>query len=167
DANDQLLGVFGAFGTGPGQFAGDVAGLAVDSSGDVYAADTSGRRVVVFSRTGASVGQWDIGADATWMGGLAIDPGDRVHVVVGHAGGVGVRRFTTDGTFLDEVAFRASSGSLPLTGTSLAIDGVGDLLVRAPGALPIAVYTPHGEPVTSIGENEVSFAVDVAGDVYV
>src|SRR5262249_23477876 len=92
-ADGTELGAFGAFGTGPGQFTGDVLGLALDSGGNVYAADSGASRVVVFSRTGSPLGQWGVGADVTQIGGLAVDPSDRVHVVVAHSGVVGVRRF--------------------------------------------------------------------------
>jgi DNA-binding beta-propeller fold protein YncE len=155
------LGVFGALGTGPGQFSGVVGGLALDSMGNVYVADSGSRRVVVFSHTGASLGQWGVGADVDQMGGLAIDASDRVYVVVSRGGTRSFRRFTTDGAFLDEVAFGGPSvgGDSPL-----AIDGAGDLL--ASQSSPVGVFTPRGEFITSFG-NGNRFSVDTAGDVYV
>src|SRR5262249_3608048 len=171
DANGALLGSFGAFGTGPGQFGNDVSGLALDSAGNIYVADSGARRGGVFSRTGASLGQWGVGADVDEMRSLAIDARDRVHVLVIHSGATGVRHFTTDGTFLDEVTLESSVDTSASFG-DLAIDSAGDLLVNAAGpgsarqSTEITVFTPRGEPITTFAVHHALyeyFALDATG----
>src|SRR5262249_7480158 len=174
EANGALLGSFGAFGTGAGQFGDAVSALALDSGGKVYVGDSGARRVVVFSHTGASLSQWGVGADVDEMRSLAIDANDRVDVLVIHSGVTGVRRFSIDGTFLDEVTLESSIDTSASFG-DLAIDGAGDLLVSTAsgqsGTLAaIDVFTPHGELITSFAEHDALFeyfALDAAGEVYV
>jgi tripartite motif-containing protein 71 len=51
--NGEWLGSFGSRGTGNGQFTRDSRGIAVDSNGTIYAADTGGNRIVRWSADGS------------------------------------------------------------------------------------------------------------------
>ena len=182
-ADGTPLGQFGSFGTDTGQFA-EVVALALDSSANVYLVDPVVQRIIVFSSTGTFLRQWDVTGGV--VGGLAIDSSDRVNLLIRTTlGSVAVRRFATDGTFLDEVGLQSSSSSLLSAPNLLTIDGAGDLLMPDPTQLvdpsSIAVYTRNGERVTSfvgglpcnvmppapMGCGAESFAVDSTGDVYV
>jgi sugar lactone lactonase YvrE len=54
----KLVGMWGKAGTGKGQFAPGVRGIAVDKAGRVYVADTDNHRIQVFTSTGKFLRMW-------------------------------------------------------------------------------------------------------------
>jgi tripartite motif-containing protein 71 len=83
---------WGSYGTGDGQFSGP-EGIAVDSVGNVYVADTGNNRVQKFTSNGDYITQW--GSFSPY--GIAIDSGDNVYVT-----GSVVSKFTSSGTLLTQ-----------------------------------------------------------------
>ena len=81
DNNGNLLGSFGQFGSGPtiGNFNG-IAGVAVDSSGQVYAVDEGSSRIEIFTSTGAPVTAWGLGGRSP-VGGMQFDASGNLWVM--------------------------------------------------------------------------------------
>lgn len=96
------LGGWGSRGTGEGQF-GSPAGLAVDSTGRVYVADTLNERVQYFSSTGSFLGKWGSYGAAEgkfhYPESIAIAP-DGEAVYVTDTLNERVQYFSADGSFL-------------------------------------------------------------------
>jgi sugar lactone lactonase YvrE len=72
----KVAGKWGGQGTGPGKFVG-AKGLAVDTAGNVYVADTDNHRVQMFSATGAFRKQWALDEGVT-VPDVAVGPGGEV-----------------------------------------------------------------------------------------
>jgi uncharacterized protein (TIGR03663 family) len=144
--NPLVLESGDARGTGPG-------GVAVDSAGNVYVADTWNHRVLKFGPAGNFLKSWggfiDLGdpaaandgaKDSKFYGprGVAIGPGDTVYVT--DTGNKRVLIYNSDGTYLKQI----SSG------------------MSATRKLPDYPFTQPGELNEPIG-----IAVDAGGNVYV
>jgi DNA-binding beta-propeller fold protein YncE len=104
DTNGNLLSSFGSSGTGPGQFTSGSRGLAIDPSGNVWAADYGGARMEEFSAGGTFMSSFP-------APGLVPDPLglDQPH-------GVAVNETTGDvyiaDTYNERVLHLASDGTL-------------------------------------------------------
>lgn len=88
---------------GPGEFY-DIAGVAVDPSGNVYVADNTGSKVQKFSSSGVYVSSWGsydpYGTEnGKFVGlmGIAVDPSGNVYSAEGNNR---VQKFNSSGTFL-------------------------------------------------------------------
>lgn len=83
--------IFGTIGTGPGQF-NDPQGIACDSTGEVYVADSGNHRVQVFTAEGKFLRMFNVLGGGTgeleYPVGIAIDSNDRVYI--GECGRVSV-----------------------------------------------------------------------------
>jgi sugar lactone lactonase YvrE len=81
DNNGNLLGSFGQFGSGPtiGNFNG-IGGVAVDSTGQVYAVDEGSHRIEIFTSAGAPVTYWSLG-DRSPVGGMQFDASGNLWVM--------------------------------------------------------------------------------------
>ena len=103
DPLGNYLGGWGARGDGNGQFK-DAEGIAVDSLGNVYVADSNNFRIQKFDSAGNWLNAWPVVAppDTVKPLEIAIDSSDVVYVVGGTAGAAKVRRFDSDGVFLSE-----------------------------------------------------------------
>lgn len=114
DASKGLIQVFddagafvrtiGARGTGPGRFAGDMRGLAVDSAGGwLYAIDAAASEIEKFSVSGryeATFGSEGTGPGQFRDGGRELTIGKDGNLYAPDFGGYRVLVFTPDGTFL-------------------------------------------------------------------
>ncbi len=145
-------------GSGEGMFAPAVAGLTVDSKGDVYVVDgQSTSRIEEFSATGSFIAKWGTkGEGASEMDfpvGIAIAAGgsDAGNVYVADAGNRRVDEFGPEGTFIRTWGWGVKDGKLEFEiCTSSCRKG-----------------QPHGEDEGGF-ENPVGVAVDPkTGDVYV
>ena len=68
---------WGSSGTGDGQLDGS-EGIAIDSSGNVYEADSPSNRIQKFDSNGKFITKW--GSDWSFPYGVAIDSSDKVYV---------------------------------------------------------------------------------------
>ena len=94
---------WGSPGSGNGQF-NQPAGMAFDSSGNIYVVDCGNDRVQKFSSTGAYLAQWGTSGSGNgqfsvpW--GIAVDSAGDVYVVDEHNNRV--QKFTSTGTYLTQ-----------------------------------------------------------------
>ena len=76
DSNGNFITKWGTTGSNDGQFS-RVIGIAIDSSGNIYAADNSNNRVQKFDSNGNFVTKWSVNSPA----GVAVDSAGKVYVV--------------------------------------------------------------------------------------
>ena len=133
--------------TGPGHFQSPF-GIAVDTLGNVYVADTNNNRIQKFDSSGAFLTKWGVpgSGDAQFFGphGIAVDNSGNVYVV--DTGNSRIQKFDPSGVFLakwgvygyfDEPNYDLTKG------------------VRIPAESDGKFFEPHG------------IAVDGSGNVYV
>jgi len=166
-ADGTLLGSFGSYGSGPGQF-GDPIGVAVASSGDVYVVDNTLDRVQKFDANGnflASYGTAGSG-DGQFNSPFAIAVSGSGNVYVADYGNNRVQEFDANGNFLASIGGSA---------TAVAVDSAGDLYVGG-GSAPVRKFGPNGNFLASIGTygtgpgqfqvQPLGIAVDADGNIY-
>ncbi|MCL2769343.1 MAG: hypothetical protein FWD42_04450 [Solirubrobacterales bacterium] len=161
------------------------SGVAVDSGGDVYVADTGNDRVQKLSRGGRVLGVWgqgDPGGGATGGGdpslsapsAVALGPGGRVYVV--DAGHRRVVELGANGGV--RAAFGGAGGARGrfLAPAGIAVDSEGDVFVSDSQADRIQEFDPGGRlleawgaPGGALGQlsDPTGMAVDCAGDLLV
>ena len=84
----------GIFGSGDGQFSVP-AGIALDSQGHIYVADSGNHRIQKFDSNGALIKKWGV---LSGTAGIAVDGGDNIYVVetLEHR----IQKFDSDGNFI-------------------------------------------------------------------
>ena len=127
----------GQHGFGNGSFA-DPEGIAVDSTGDVYVADTGNNRVQKFTSSGGWLASWDstMGIDNPLE--VAVDASDKVWVV----DGASVSRYSGTGTLLTSWL---SGGS-----TGVDIDSDGNVWVTSSAGV-VREYDVNGVLLATLG----------------
>ena len=102
-ARVHTWGQWGGFGTGNGQFIGQL-GVAVDPSGNVYVADSGNNRIQKFSGTGTYLAQWgNAGSGNGQFDGpeaIAVSPAGDVYV--SDWSNNRVQKFSSAGTYLTQ-----------------------------------------------------------------
>ncbi len=176
---------FGGSGTGNGQMKSP-AGIAMDSSGDLWVADTANHRVQEFSSTGSYMGQF--GSEGTGNGqfkepvGIAIDA--KNNIWVSDQTNNNVQEFNEKHEWVRTVS-SWKMGKFPTETTitiksprGLAIDAKGNVWV-AEGGKTVIEFSETGEYIREIGEwtveiihkenlsNPGGVAIDPSGDVWV
>ena len=174
---------WGSFGDGAGQLDYP-KGLAVDSTGNTYVADSYNHRVQVFDANGRFVREW--GSQGNGAGqfqepwGIAVDSEGTVFVA--DTWNHRIQKFDAQGRWLAQWGVFGDTGGT-LGGTNvfygprdLAVDPQGNVWVSDTGNKRIVKFTADGEFLgqwggdgTSNGQfrEPVGLAVDEDGDVYV
>ena len=142
DPTGTYLGTWGNTGSGNGSFA-DPQGIAVDSTGDVYVADTGNNRVQKFTSSGGWLASWDstMGIDNPLE--IAVDASDKVWVV----DGASVSRYTGTGTLLTSWL---SGGA-----TGVDIDSDGNVWVTSTAGV-VREYDVTGVLLATLGAGQLS-----------
>ena len=160
DSLGNYVTSWGTYGTGNGQFV-DPQGIAVDSLGNVYVADTGNDRIQEFDAAGNLLTQWTT-LNPT---GVAVDssdvnyPSDVIYVV----GNSNIYRFNTSGALLTSWALAGAVG--------VAVDATANIWVTTTGNV-IKKYDNLGTTLLGTYGSGVllsprSIAVAPGGKVYV
>jgi sugar lactone lactonase YvrE len=99
----MVLTKWGTVGTGNGEFS-DASGIAVDSSGNMYVADTGNNRIQKFSSTGTFMNKWGtrgIG-DGQFKSPSAIAVDSSGNVYVADSSNHRIQKFSSTGAFLSK-----------------------------------------------------------------
>jgi tripartite motif-containing protein 71 len=154
DGLGNYVTTWGAYGTGNGQFV-HPKGIAVDSLGNVYVADTGNDRIQEFDDSGNLLTQWS----TTNPTGVAVDSSDVIYV----AGNNNIYRFNTSGAPLTSWALAGAVG--------VAVDGANNIWVTTTGNaikkydnLGATLLGTYGSGVLSAPQ---SISIAPGGKVYV
>ncbi len=171
------FGSWGSSGSGNGQFDG-LFGVAVDSAGDVYVADTFNNRIQKFTSAGAYVTQW--GSFGSGNGqfndpqGIALDSAGNVYVT--ERNNSRIQEFTSAGAYVSKWGSYGTSNGQFETPFGIARDSAGNFYVADSGNNRIQKFTSAGVYVTKWGtegtgngqfDQPFAIATDSAGNVYV
>jgi sugar lactone lactonase YvrE len=149
DSNGNFLAKWGSFGKGAGQLF-DPCGIATDSAGNVYVADTDNNRVQKFDSNGKFLAMWS-GQGANQLSlpqGIATDPfGD---VFVADYGNDRIMSFTSWGAFTTLWGITGINGVDPHP-VGVATDLEGNVYVAPTFYHQIQKFTSSGTMITEWG----------------
>lgn len=137
DANGDILGSFGGFGSADGKF-NDPWGIAVDSSGDIFVADTFNHRIQKFDENGNFLLAWGTpgvssapgaGRSTTFFGPRAIVIDQQGRLLVSDTGNKRVQVFDTDGNFITQFGSSGAGDGRFNEPVGLAVDQAGNTYV--------------------------------------
>ncbi len=172
-AEYQFVQAFGSYGSGDGQLA-QPSGLAVDSAGNVWVADTNNNRIDEFSSSGAYIQQF--GTYGTGNGqftsptGIAIDSSDNIWVADAPPFTNRIQEFSNTGQFIGQISCGADFDP-----ANLALDGSGNLWASGglynsqstSYVLGIEEFDSGGSPIAQFtAERGVDFAFDSSGNIW-
>ncbi len=184
DANGSYLSQFGTSGSGNGQFQGP-SGIAVDTSGDVFVADTyfpggngpsgPGNRVEEFGPGGSYLSLFGVGQ---FIGGngIALDASGYFYVTDDGRGGVA--KFSPTGSLIARIGAVGPQAGYTGVPRGVALDAGGNIYVTDNEENCVNKYSPSGVFLTQIGSGRTSGAdgdlarpegitLDKSGNVYV
>jgi len=172
DSNGTFIAKWGSQGNGDGQF-GDYIGLAVDSQGNVYAADPVNHRIQKFDSNGTFLAKWSPPKCSDFSPrpvGIAIDSQGNVYVTDPNSHCI--QKFDSQGTFLTQLG-DFSETELPI---GIAVDTQENVYItdNAYGVIEkfdsngrlLARWDSSGVPGGQFNSPQ-GIAVDVQGNVYV
>ena len=153
---------FGATVSAGGQFQA-AAGIAVDSSGNIYVADLIASVVRKFSSTGTSIGT--IGSSGSGDGqfngpvGIAIDSADNLYVA--DSGNNRIQKFNSAGTFVTKWGTSGTGNGEFNAPQGVAVDNTGTVYVADTGNNRVQLFSSSGtfiEVCGSAGSGDGQFA---------
>ena len=169
----QFMLKWGSQGSGEGQFNYPVR-VAVDASGNVYAADCINSRVQKFTADGVFVTQWHVAYSSTDGSdnqpfGITVDPAGNVYVT--GMGATNVIKYTSSGTWLLEWGSGGSGDGQFRFASGIASDGDGNIYVSDYANSRIQKFTSTGTFITKWStQGQAQYPYDVAvspqGTVY-
>jgi len=166
---------WGTEGTADGQFKYPY-GVAVDSSGNVYIADTYNSRIQKFDTTGSFIAKWESAGYSDvqfyYPTGVAVDSSDNVYVDANTR----IQKFSSNGTFLLKWGTAGTGNGQFWYPRDIAVDSSGNVYVADSGNYRIQKFSSTGSFLTKWGSGGSSdgkfyeprgIAVDPSGNVYV
>ena len=177
-AGYQFVAKWGSLGTGNGQLDYP-EGVAVDSSGDVYVADSDNDRIQKFSADGTYLAKWGrLGSSNgrfNWPSALAFDASDNLFVA--DTDNNRIQKFTSAGTYLSKWGGYGTGDGFFNAPAGIAVAAPdGSIYVSDRGNHRIQKFTAAGVFVTKwgiygTGNGEFKYpegiGVDGSGNVYV
>ena len=173
----SFSGMWGTHGSGVGQFS-DPHDIAVDSEGNVYAADTDNDRIQKFDPNGTFITKWGTSGSGngqfSWPVGIAIDNSGNVYVA--DVGNMRIQKFDPNGTFITQWGTTGSGNGQFSWLSGVAVDNDGSFYVVDMGNNRIQKFDLNGTYITQWGAQGIrngqfnepgGVAVDNAGNVYV
>src|ERR1041384_6016780 len=178
NSSGMLLTSWGTQGAGNSQFNGGGAGVAVDASGNVYAADPGNNRIQKFSSAGTFIIKW--GSNGTGDGqfagpqGVSVDSSGNVYVA--DTGNNRIQKFDSSGTFITKWGSAGSSDGQFSGPCGVSADTSGNVYVSDTGNSRIQKFSSTGtflESFGASGNGDGQFsgpqyvAADSTGNIYV
>jgi len=174
-ASGQFSQSWGSHGDGSGQFR-VLEGIAVDSTGIVYASDIMSEKIQKFSSSGIPLASWV--TDLTYSPSyLSVDPSSRIYVSASSITHPtletpSVARYLADGTFVDRYTLPADQPFGPgqvafdASGNVYIVDSAGSIRKLSQSWLPLGQFgssgTGNGQFVSPRG-----IAIDSSSNAYV
>ena len=168
---------WGSSGTEDGQFS-HPTGVAVDSSGNVYVADSSNNRIQKFDSSGIFITKWgSSGIEDGQFGfpmGVAVDSSGNVYVA--DCGNYRIQKFDSSGIFITKWGSSGTEDRQFTYPTGVAVDSSGNVYVADYLNHCIQKFDNNGMFITKWGsygteDGQFSYpfgvAVDSSGNVYV
>ncbi len=157
NADGDLLGAFGGFGTGDGEFSGDSpAALAVGLDGSVYALDIgdAGTRIQRFTAEGEFIASFLIEEDMGVIKGMDVGP-DGTLFLVGYAGYI-LELTPDDGRVIQHLGLEALGEAFP---QMLSVDDAGNFYVTTQIPAGAVKLDSQGHLLETIGVEGVNDGV--------
>ena len=173
----ELVTSWGSYGNGNGQFD-NPSGIATDSAGNVYVADTNNQRIQKFTPDGTYIKQ--LGSSGSDSGqftdpqGLAIDSEDNLYVA--DSGNQRIQKLDGDGGYLAQFGTSGEGEGQFSSPRDIAIDSKGNLYVVDQGNDRIQKFDSDGNFLLMWGSSgtdqgefytAVGIAVDSQDNIYV
>jgi DNA-binding beta-propeller fold protein YncE len=137
---------WGSQGTGDGQFDYP-RGIAVDSSGNVYVADTGNYRIQKFDSSGNFITKWVSDGDEQFSYPIDVDVDSSDNVYILGFGNGDIQKFDSNGTFLTEWGSQGSDDGQLISPQSIAVDFSGNVYV-GDGSDHIHKFDSNGNFIT-------------------
>ncbi|MEN6342840.1 MAG: 6-bladed beta-propeller, partial [Methanospirillum sp.] len=148
-------------------------GIATDSAGNVYVADTDNNRIQKFTSDGTLLASLGVGRLINPYG-VAVDTTNNVYVA--DTGGHRIQKFRSDGTFVATWGTQGSGDGEFAYPSDLAVDSAGNVYVTDTDNNRVQKFAPDGTLITQWGtvgseDSQLAYprgiAVDTTGNVYV
>jgi len=138
DSGGNFLGSWGAYGTGNGQFK-NPAGIAIDSTGNVYVADKTNNRIQKFAANGVWLNAWASSAPTD----VAVDSSDKVWVTSVN------NVYSFNGSGVQQSSFASSNP------TGITVGANGDLWVSSTAGV-VRQYDQTGASLGTFGSGQLT-----------
>ena len=169
---------WGSGGAGPGLFSSPW-GVAVDSFGNVYVADTSNERIQKFDNNGTYITQWGGGGAGDGLfyspHGVAVDSSGNVYVA--DTSNERIQKFDSNGTYITQWGGGGAAAGLFSGPHGVAVDSLDNVYVADTDNQRIQKFDSNGTYITQwgggVGAGDGQFngpyavAADSLGNVYV
>ena len=147
-------------------------GVAIDSNGYIYVADSGNNRIQKFDGKGIFISEWGGpgGREAQFKqpSGVAVD--SRGYIYVADSGNNRIQKFDGDGTFISLWGSKGSEDGQLNTPLAVATDVYRNIYVADSGNNRVQIFESDGTFISKVdgrGISPVGVAVDLDGNIYI